>query len=135
MPRTWDVFLIDDEPVVRGAVRRVLEAEGLSVATADDAAQGLAHPAAVTCRAVLCDLMLPDGSGIDVIRSLKRRRPALPIVMITGYPTPGREALAVEAGAVGFLPKPFEPSELLRVVREVLELSEIATKENHSSQR
>ena len=80
-----DVLVIDDEPVVRAAVRRVLEANGLRVATAEDAASGLGHPALATCRLVLCDLMLPDRSGTEVLSRACRRRPDLPVVMITGY--------------------------------------------------
>jgi len=115
-----DVLVIDDEPVVREAVRRVLEANGLRVATADDAASGLGHPALATCRLVLCDLMLPDRSGTEVLSELARRRPGLPVVMITGYATPDHAARAREAGAADFLAKPFEARELTDSVRRAL---------------
>jgi len=115
-----DVLVIDDEPVVRDAVRRVLEAEGLSVATAEDAATGIAHPAARDCRLVICDLMLPDRSGEEVLRDLHASRPGLPVVLITGFATPDHAARAQEAGAADFLAKPFEVDELLGVVRRVL---------------
>lgn len=116
----WDVLVIDDEPVVRDAVRRVLQAEGLRVATAEDATSGLAHPAARDCRLVLCDLMLPDRSGHEVLAALKEARPALPVVLITGFATPDHAARAQEAGAADFLAKPFEVGELLDVVRRIL---------------
>ena len=115
-----DVLVIDDEPVVRDAVRRVLEAKGLRVATAPDAASGLGHAALADCRLVLCDLMLPDGSGIDVLAEIKRRRPAVPVVLITGYATVEHAEHAREAGAAGFLAKPFEARELLDSVRQAL---------------
>ena len=115
-----DVLVIDDEPVVRDAVRRVLEANGLRVATADDAASGLAHPALAVCRLVLCDLMLPDRSGIEVLEEIARRRPDLPVVLITGYATAEHAARAQEAGAAGFLAKPFEARELMDAVRGAL---------------
>jgi DNA-binding NtrC family response regulator len=115
-----DVLVIDDEPVVREGVRRVLEANGLSVATADDAASGLGHLALAGCRLVLCDLMLPGGSGIEVLREISRRRPTLPVVVITGYATADHAARAEAAGAAGFLAKPFEASELMDCVRRVL---------------
>jgi DNA-binding NtrC family response regulator len=115
-----DVLVIDDEPVVRDAVRRVLEADGLSVATAEDATTGVAHPAARDCRLVICDLMLPDRSGEEVLRELHASRPALPVVLITGFATPDHAARAQEAGAADFLAKPFEVDELLDVVRRVL---------------
>ncbi len=115
-----DVLVIDDEPVVRAAVRRVLEANGLSVATADDAASGLAHPAIAECRLVICDLMLPDRSGTEVLHELARRHPSLPVVLITGYATPDLAVRAREAGAAAFLAKPFEASELMACVRRAI---------------
>ncbi len=123
-----DVFVIDDEPVVRAGVRRVLEAGGLSVETADDAESGLAHPAVADCRLVICDLMLPGRSGTEVLDELGRRRPGLPVVLITGYATPDLEVRAREAGAAAFLAKPFEARELMECVRRAL-TERAATKE------
>lgn len=116
-----DVLVIDDEPVVRAAVRRVLEANGWRVDTADDATSGLAHPAAATCALVICDLMLPDRSGTEVLHELAVRRPELPVVLITGYATPDLAQRAREAGAAAFLAKPFEARELVECVRRALE--------------
>jgi DNA-binding NtrC family response regulator len=115
-----DVLVIDDERVVRDAVRRVLEADGLRVEASEDAASGLAHPAVRDCRLVLCDLMLPDRSGYEVLAELRALRPGLPVVLITGFATPDHAARAEEAGAADFLAKPFEVDELLDVVRRVL---------------
>lgn len=115
-----DVLVIDDEAVVRGAVRRVLEAHGLRVATADDARSGLDHPALGGCRLVLSDLMLPDRSGNEVLQDLARRHPNLPVVLITGYATPDHAQRAREAGAAGFLAKPFDAGELMQCVRGAL---------------
>jgi DNA-binding NtrC family response regulator len=123
-----DVLVIDDEPVVRTAVQRVLEASGWRVATADDAQSGLDHPALAECRLVICDLMLPDRSGTEVLRELAVRHPGLPVVLITGYATPDLAVRAREAGAAAFLAKPFEARELTACVRQALAGS-AATKE------
>ncbi len=120
MTESWDVLVVDDEPVVRDGIRLVLEAEGMRVAVAADALSAIAHPAAASCRLVMCDLMLPDHSGIEVLRSVRAGRPGLPVVMITGYATSENHELALEAGATDFLAKPFEESELLAVVRRAL---------------
>ena len=116
----WDVLIADDEEVVRKAVERVLGAEGLRVAAAADARSALTHPAAAGCRLVLCDLMLPDQSGLDVLRALRAARPGLPIVLMTGYVTADNAAAALAAGAAGFLPKPFDETELLAAVQSAL---------------
>jgi DNA-binding NtrC family response regulator len=127
-----DVLVIDDEPVVREAVRRVLERDGLSVAGAEDGASGLAHPAARSCRLVLCDLMLPDLSGMEVLRALHHKRPDLPVVMITGFAAPDHGLRARDAGAIDFLAKPFEAGELLDVVRRALLVGAAAGKGGRS---
>jgi DNA-binding NtrC family response regulator len=116
----WDVLIADDEEVVRKAVQRLLGAEGLRVATAADARSALAHPAVAGCRLVLCDLMLPDQSGLDLLRALRAARPGLPIVLMTGYVTAENAAAALAAGAAGFLPKPFDETELLAAVQSAL---------------
>ena len=90
MSGRWDLMVVDDEPVVRDAVRLVLAGDGLSVASAASGSEALAHEALEDCRLVLCDLMLPDVSGIDLVRSLRRARPDLPVILITGYPTSER---------------------------------------------
>ena len=117
---TCDVLLIDDERVVRDAVTRVLEANGLHVATAADAESGLHHPALGACRLLLCDVMLPDRSGMEILHDVRDRRPGLPVVLITGYATPDLARRAREVGAAAFLAKPFEASELVECVRQAL---------------
>ena len=115
-----DVLVVDDEPVVGDAVRLVLEDAGLRVARARDGESALAHPAFAECRMVLCDVLLPGMSGLDVLRAMRERRPNLPIVIITGYATAGTADRTLEAGASAFLAKPFDDRELLELVRRVL---------------
>lgn len=116
-----DVLVVDDEPVVREGVRRVLAAHGYRVDVAGDARSGLAHPALPLCRLVLCDFMLPDRSGPEIVRGIRASRPELPIVVITGYATDFHRAQALDAGATDFLPKPFDEEELVATVRRFLE--------------
>lgn len=120
MADVWDVLVVDDEPVVRDGIRLLLGAAGLRVATVEDAEAALAHPALGACRMVLCDLVLPGLSGIDLLLKLRAERPDLPVVMITGYGTAENTARALRAGVADFLPKPFTESELLEVVRRAL---------------
>ncbi len=129
MTRACDVFVVDDERVVGDAIALVLRPEGLQVESAPDAESALAHPALAACRLVLCDLMLPGKSGLDAVRAIRALRPGLPIVVITGYPTPAQEDLARAAGATAFLPKPFDDSELLTLVRRVLASTDAAEEE------
>jgi DNA-binding NtrC family response regulator len=120
MTSGWDVLVIDDEPVVCDAIRLVLENEDLRVAVARDGETALTHPALGDCRLVFCDLMLPGRSGIEVLAHIRRRRPELPIVAITGYPTAENTTRSRAAGATDFLAKPFDATELLELIRRVL---------------
>ena len=129
MTETWDVLVVDDEPIVCDGIRRVLEARGLRVATAADGRSALAHPAVDGCRLVLCDLMLPAASGLDLLRILHARRPALPVFVISGYATAESASQALLAGAAGFLPKPFDETELWTLVRRALEPADAAREE------
>jgi len=114
------VLLVDDEPVVCAAIERVLVASGLEVVTASTGLAGVADPAVERCALVLCDLVLPDVSGAEVVRELHRRRPALPIVVITGFASTELMSQAADAGALAFLAKPFDDAELLETVRSAL---------------
>lgn len=132
MSEIYDVLVVDDEAVIRDAVRMILGSEGWNVARAEDAATALAHPGLVSCRLVLCDMMLPGQSGLEVVREVRRRRPDVPIVMITGFATAENATRAIEAGASAFLAKPFDDTELLNQVRSVLERTDDAGKEKRS---
>lgn len=120
MSEVWDVLVVDDEEVVRKGIERVLGGDGLRVASAASGCAALDHPAAAACRLVLCDLMLPDLSGIEVVRRLRAARPDLPALIMTGYVTAGSAAQALRAGAAGFLPKPFDEAELRAAVGDAL---------------
>ena len=116
----WDVLVVDDEEVVQKGVERVLAEDGLRVALAATGREALAHPAVAGCRLVLCDLVLHDLPGVDVVRSLRHARPDLPVVVITGYVTAENASRALEAGAAGFLPKPFDERELREAVERAI---------------
>jgi len=116
----WDVLVVDDEEVVCEAVARVLSEAGYRVAAASSAAAAVSSPALATCRLVLLDLMLPDRSGLSLLETLRRLDPRRPVVVITGYGTADSLARALERGAAGVLPKPFDAEELLRTVRTAL---------------
>ena len=129
MTTRCDVLVVDDEPVVTAAIRMVLADAGLVVTTVPDAETALAHPALDDCRLVICDLMLPGRSGLEALQAMRARRPQLRIVMITGHATPANEDLVLAAGATAYLPKPFDESELLTLVRHVLAQTDVAGEE------
>jgi DNA-binding NtrC family response regulator len=122
MSRRTTVLVVDDEAVVREAARRVLGADGYDVALAADVAGALRHAAAADCSVVVCDLKLPDGSGLEVLHALRRLRPGLPFVMTTGYATNESLCAIAEARTTSFLPKPFDAAELTEAVSRAVTL-------------
>jgi len=114
------VLMVDDDAELSGMVGELLEREGWavhSVLTAGDGERALAQRQP---EAVLLDVMLPDANGFDVCRRWRAAYPTLGIVMLTARGDPMDRVLGLEIGADDYLPKPFEPRELVARVRALL---------------
>lgn len=112
------VLVVDDEPVIHSAIEALLDT---AIDSAMTVAEALAFDRFDEIELVLVDKNLPDGSGLDVVRTLKKRRPELEFLIITGYPSLQSAIEAVETGAFDYLPKPFEAEEFLLKVRNGVE--------------
>jgi DNA-binding response OmpR family regulator len=117
MPQT--LLMIDDDTRLAGMVIDYLNQAGFNVAHAGSAAAGLAWMAAQRPDLVILDLMLPDGSGLDICRRI-RAESGLPVLMLTARGDPTDRIVGLELGADDYLPKPFEPRELLARIRAIL---------------
>ncbi|MBI3566415.1 MAG: response regulator [Elusimicrobia bacterium] len=120
MSEERDALVVDDEPVIVGAVARILRAEGLGVDAAASGAEGLALLAERPYRVAICDLMMTGMDGFAFLAAAARRRPGTPVVMTTGYATVETAVRSLTLGAEDFVPKPFTADELLAVVRRTL---------------
>ncbi len=116
------VLVVDDEPTIVDGLRLTLESEGYAVRIAGSVQTALAVVAQADVHAAIVDLMLPDGDGIGLTRELKRRDPALEVIIVTAYGSV-RKAMEATKGAGAFyvLEKPFDPDEVLGLVRNALE--------------
>jgi DNA-binding response OmpR family regulator len=117
--------MIDDDARLAAMVRDYLAGNGFPVEIAGTAALGLDRLAreAAAFDLVLLDLMLPDGDGLDLCRRIRAQggaSAALPILMLTAKGDPLDRVVGLEIGADDYLPKPFEPRELLARIRAVL---------------
>lgn len=114
------VYIVDDDPSVRRSLERLAQSAGFATRGFASGAEFLAakHGPGPAC--VVLDLRLPDMHGLEVQRRLARTDPGLMVVVVTGYgdDLTRREALA--AGAVAFLPKPFDDQALLDAIRQAL---------------
>ena len=114
------IIAIDDEQVVLDSIARVLGAEGLTVDVTLSAREGLAMAVERPCDLVLCDIRMPEIGGMRVLRDVKRAKPSLPVVIITGFATVGSAVQAMKLGAADYVEKPFTPDGLLAAVRTAL---------------
>ena len=109
------VLIIDDDPAMTEAVREILEMAGQPTTVARNAFHGLKLAREVRPAVVLCDMFMPDMAGSDVFRELAAD-PAtahIPRVMMSGYPNADRSL------ADGFLPKPFDPFLMLKLLQQM----------------
>jgi two-component system phosphate regulon response regulator OmpR len=114
------VLMVDDDAELSGMVGELLEREGWAVHTVLTAGDGERALAQQQPEAVLLDVMLPDANGFDVCRRWRAAHPTLGIVMLTARGDPMDRVLGLEIGADDYLPKPFEPRELVARVRALL---------------
>lgn len=121
-PPAARLLLIDDDTRLTEMVGDYLRQAGYQVETAASLAEGRRRLEGGGHDALVLDLMLPDGDGLDFTREL-RASPAtrrLPLLMLTARGEPMDRILGLEIGADDYLPKPFEPRELLARVRALL---------------
>jgi two-component system response regulator AtoC len=116
------VLVVDDEASIADGLRLTLEAEGYSVRIAGSVRTGLAAVTQADAHVAIVDLMLPDGDGLALTRELKSRDPALEVIVITAYGSVRKAMEATKgAGAFHVVEKPFEPEEVLGLVKTALE--------------
>lgn len=116
-----NILIVDDDQALRESLELLLSAEGYSVRTAPNGQVALELLEVSPVDAILCDLRMPGLDGFDLIPQIARQWPGIPIILMSAH---GTEDLAIEAiqrGAYDYLAKPFEPDELLRVVRRAAE--------------
>ncbi len=116
------VLYVDDEPLVAATVRDLLESRGARVVARSSPRQALEAlgETGAACDVAILDHNMPQMSGVELAQALRRIRPALPIVVVSGYGEAlSRDRLA-PLGVFSYLPKPFGTADLLRAVGEAL---------------
>ena len=116
------VMVVDDDDTVRAALKRLLRSVGYDVRTFSDAQQLLAHGRPQEPCCLILDIQLPGTSGLQFQQALQGRGIRIPIVFLTGHGDVSSSVAAMKAGAIDFLPKPFDPDELLQAVKRAIDL-------------
>ena len=113
------MLVVDDDQKIRDLLGRYLAEHGFRVTTAADAASARAGMRGLEFDIVLLDVMMPGENGLDLARDLKATRP-IPICMLTARAEPEHRIEGLETGVDDYIPKPFEPRELLLRLRNIL---------------
>ncbi len=116
------VLVIDDDRTVQSLVRRAVRDMDLTMLTAGTAAEGLACLRAQTVDALLLDVMLPDGSGLELAQEVRAIDPRLPVTFITVSDDSDVAIEAMKLGAYDFLLKPLEVAKVQDIVERALEM-------------
>src|SRR5215510_7691783 len=118
-PRSAVVLIVDDEPVVRELLRRVLETD-YSVLEAPNGPEALKLLRANEVNLILLDVVLPGMNGIELLSRLRLTRPNIPVILMSGAATVPTAVSAMKLGALDYLTKPFANAELCSRVRDAL---------------
>jgi two-component system, LuxR family, response regulator FixJ len=114
------IFLVDDEPAVRSAVSQTLASIGCQVVPFSSADGCLAALLNEECDLLISDISMPGMNGLDLLKAVKKLRPALPVLLITGYGDIPTAVRAVKAGAYDFVEKPLDEETFLPLVQKAL---------------
>ncbi len=114
------ILIVDDEASIRDMLAFFFHKRGFEVLTASNFTEGQASTLRSTPDLVLCDIKMPDGNGLDLLRKVKADSPKTPVIMITAHTSTADAIEAMKAGAVDYIAKPFNIEELGLIVDRAL---------------
>lgn len=114
------ILVVDDDPEIRKLLARYIEGQGFRVLLAANCAELRERLATQKIDLIVLDVMLPDGSGLDMCRTLRGERSTIPIILLTALKEDVDRIVGLEIGADDYLGKPFNPRELVARIRAVL---------------
>jgi two-component system, NtrC family, response regulator PilR len=115
------VLVVDDESDLAESCARLLRRRGYRVVTAHSYVTGQAALSQTSPALLVSDVRLPDGDGLDLVRTAGARHPPVPAIVISGYLSEANRIAARDAGAVAFISKPFSNDLFSRAVDRALE--------------
>lgn len=114
------ILVVDDEPIVVKSCERILMPEGYIVDSASNGIEATIKLGRDSYDLVITDLMMPDMSGLELIRWIRNSKPDTGIIVITGYPSQDSIKEALSLRILDYLPKPFSPALLIEVAQKAL---------------
>lgn len=124
------VLVVDDEPVLAEMVSMALRYEGWTITTAGDGGSAIAAARTARPDVVVLDVMLPDMSGLDVLRRLREANPALPVLLLTAKDAVEDRIAGLTAGGDDYVTKPFSIEEVVLRLRALLRRTGVTTEDS-----
>ena len=115
------IAVIDDEAIVCREIKRGLQKDGYQVETFSAGESGIRRLKQIPFDLVLCDLVLPDCNGLDVLKTIKNLFPLTEVIIITGYGSVDTAIQAIQTGAYHYVTKPVKMAELRSLVARAIE--------------
>lgn len=119
------MLVVDDEEVVCQACQRIFSRQGFQVEVSTDARHGLTMATEKDYAIILLDIKMPNMDGIEFLEKLREKRPDVPVLIITGYPSIPNASAAMRLGACDYVTKPFTTEEITWAVRRALSMKEM----------
>ena len=119
------ILLVDDEESIVQFLRLLLEDVGYEVDAANSVASGREKLDGGGFDLVLCDIMMPDGNGLELLKEIKRDEPQTAVIMMTAYGSTKSAIEAMRLGAYDYVSKPFDVEELKVLIQKALEKTEL----------
>ncbi|BCA53110.1 hypothetical protein W02_02500 [Nitrospira sp. KM1] len=126
------VLVVEDNPDLVIGLQDLLEHEGYQVSVAGTCAEALAQAHSRAFNAVLLDLGLPDGDGLDVLHTLQQLDPSLPVVIVTASTSTEKTIGQLSKGAFAYLIKPYNREELRAILRRAIGVKDLAARAEHA---
>ena len=117
---TESVLMVEDDAALRDALIDTLRSAGITTLGAADAASALKLLETEEVALVISDVQMPGATGYELLSSIKRLRPDLPVVLMTAYGTVAQAVAAMREGATDYLVKPFDAAALIDMARRQL---------------
>jgi len=118
------ILVVDDEDIVLESCQAVFELEGFEVMLVPSADKALKAMQNDDFSVLIVDVKMPKHDGIYLMKKIKEQWPDIPIIVMSGYSTTETIQEAFQVGAASFIAKPFEPDELVKTVRQIIEKEE-----------
>ena len=115
------LLIIDDEPIIRKLLSRMMELEGYEVFQAESCATGIKQLKMHCPQVVLCDVILPDGNGVDLIPEMKRQLPDSEVIMLTAHGNIADGVQAIKNGAFDYITKGDDNNKIIPIISRAVE--------------